>query len=320
MRKEYTKKEILESKKVLNEDFIENALMVGGFIPVIGEVFDIILIIRYIYKKEYLYAGLMLIALIPTVGDFIAKPIISLLKGSGVAGKVALKSGDDMVRFAATNPQFAKEYVKLGQHLNNPLIGKTISQLDNIPVVGTKAANGLTKSITEHKTAIQKIGESLGKTRPAHVGKTIGKEISAGKSFSSGYKKFFQDEKLSQYVTKRGHEPKTWLSNWWNVVMPARKGRRDMVKYFVISNNLLDMFGLPSFEAFSDKFKSDEKFREQLANDPRFSQLINQSTTPQELSQIESMSAQAGAPAAGQSSVLSNAMGLNMLKMLAQSV
>lgn len=321
MRKEYTKKEILESKQVLNEDFIENALMIGGFIPVIGEVFDIILIIRYIYKKEYLYAGLMLIALIPTVGDFIAKPIIRLLKGYGAAGKVALKSADDMVRFAKTNPQFAKEYVKLGQHLGNPLVNKTIKQLDNIPVVGSKAANGLSKSIAEHKTAIQKIGETISKTKPVQMGKTIGKEISAGKSFSSGYKKFFQDEKLAQYVTKRGHEPKTWLSNWWNVVMPARKGRRNMVKYFVMSNNLLDMFGLPSFEAFSTKFQNDEKFREQLANDPRFSQLVNQTTTPQELSQIENMMSQSAPDAgSGQTSVLSNAMGLNMLKMLAQSV
>jgi hypothetical protein len=320
MRKEYTKKEILESKKVLNEDFIENALMVAGFIPVIGEVFDIILIIRYIYKKEYLYAGLMLIALIPTVGDFIAKPIIRLLKGAGVAGKIALKSGDDMVRYATTNPQFAKQYVKLGEHLSNPLIGKTINQLDNIPVVGGKAANGLTKSIAEHKTAIQKISETITKSRPVQLGKTIGKEITTGGKFSTGFKKFFQEEKLAQYIAKRGQAPKTWVANWWNVVSPARRGRRNMIKYFVMTNNLLDTFGLPSFDAFSDKIESDEKFREQLANDPRFSQVVNQTTSPEDLSQIENMSNQVEPQSTEQGSVLSNKMGLNMLKMLAQSV
>ena len=70
--------------------------MIAGFVPIIGEVAYVILIIRYCYKKEYLYAGLMLIALIPTVGDFIAKPMIRLLKGSGGVGKLALKNTDEM--------------------------------------------------------------------------------------------------------------------------------------------------------------------------------------------------------------------------------
>jgi len=56
---EISKKEILEQKQVLKEDTVENILLAAGFIPVIGEVFDIISIIRYISKKEYLYAGLM---------------------------------------------------------------------------------------------------------------------------------------------------------------------------------------------------------------------------------------------------------------------
>jgi hypothetical protein len=71
----------MKNEKILiNEDFIENALMVVGFVPVIGEIADIILIIRYLLQGKYLYAGLMLIALIPTVGDIIAKPFIYLLK------------------------------------------------------------------------------------------------------------------------------------------------------------------------------------------------------------------------------------------------
>jgi len=106
-----TKKQILEETQLLNEDWIENVLMVAGFVPVIGEVADIILILRYCYKKEYLYAGLMLIALIPTVGDFIAKPLIRLLKGAGGVGKVALKNTDEMVKFANSNPSFKKQYL-----------------------------------------------------------------------------------------------------------------------------------------------------------------------------------------------------------------
>ncbi len=74
---EVTKKQILEitkSKKNdshLNEGILdtENVLLAAGFVPVIGEIADIISIIRYIMRGERLKAALMLVALIPTVGD-----------------------------------------------------------------------------------------------------------------------------------------------------------------------------------------------------------------------------------------------------------
>jgi len=122
---EITKKQILEQKKLLNEDGWENALMVAGFIPVIGEVADIALICLYLYRKEYLYAGLMLIALIPTVGDFIAKPFITLLKGYGAVGKTALKSADDMAKFLMENPKAKANFLKMSEHFDNRLIQET---------------------------------------------------------------------------------------------------------------------------------------------------------------------------------------------------
>ena len=87
---ELTKKQILENRQLLNEDAWENALMVAGFIPVIGEIADWILIMKYVREKQYLYAGLMLIALIPTVGDFIAKPFIKSFEriDTGGTGKL----------------------------------------------------------------------------------------------------------------------------------------------------------------------------------------------------------------------------------------
>ncbi len=247
MSRIYTKKEILESKQLLKEDGLENALMIAGFIPVIGEVADIILIIRYIYKKEYLYAGLMLIALIPTVGDFFAKPIIRLLKSPIARG--ALKNTDNLVAFAAKNPTFAKKYVELGKYINSAPVTNTIRSLEKVPIIGTKAAGGLRHAMAEHTTAIGKILQ-----RPVGLGKQIGSTISAGGKFSTGFKNFFQGEKLAEYIAKTGKAPSTWLSNWWNVVMPARRGRRNMVKQFIIANGVLAMFGLPSFDAFEKKF------------------------------------------------------------------
>lgn len=307
---EYTKKQILENRELLKEDAIENVLMVAGFVPIVGEIADIILIIRYIMKKEYLFAGLMLIALIPTVGDFIAKPFIRLLRGSGVAGKVALKSSDDMVKFLSTNPKLQAQYVKVGEQLGNPIINKTITQIEKLPGVGTKWGSGMRKSISEHASVVSKL-------QPVRMTKTVGKEVMSGGKLSTSFKTFFRDEALAKYVAKKGMEPKTWLSNWWNVVRKGRKDRRNMIKYFIISNNLLDAFGLPSFEAFEEKIGSDAEFREKLANNPKFSQMVSNSVSPEELSTIEGGGSTSTSNSKG-GGILGGGMSLGLLKTLAQ--
>lgn len=279
---EITKKEILENKQLLKEDWIETTLMAAGFIPVIGEVFDIILIIRYIIKKEYLYAGLMLIALIPTVGDFIVKPFLGVLKGIKGGGKVVLNTADDIVKLAKTNPKLAEEYIKIQQHLGNPKIAQLIKQVESIPGMGPKWAKGMSEAINQNKIAINEI-KGL-----SSLPKTIGAELSAGGKFSTGLKTFFQEKALAKYVAKNGQKPSTWLSNWWNVIRRGKKDRINLVKKFIIANGILDIFGLPSFESFQEKFEKDANFRNQLANDPRFSQVVNQSGLSQE--EVDSLS------------------------------
>ena len=304
---EITKKEILEQRQILKEDTVETVLLAAGFIPVIGEVFDVISIIRYISKKEYLYAGLMLIALIPTVGDFIVKPFIGILRGSAGAGKLVLSSADDIVRLAKSNPKLAQEYLKIQKHLGNPKVSQLITQVEKIPGMGPKWAKGMRESINQNKVAIAEIKSLSG------LPKTIGKEIAAGGKFSTGFKSFFQEKALAKYVAKTGMEPKTWLSRWWNVVRQGRKDRRDLVKKFVVANGVLEMFGLPSFESFEYKFETDGEFRDQLANNPQFSQVVNQSgVSPEELSSIESNQEKSSG---GISSMLMN---LSMLKTLAR--
>jgi len=302
-----TKKQILEESQLLNEDWIENVLMVAGFVPVIGEVADVILILRYCYKKEYLYAGLMLIALIPTVGDFIAKPLIRLLKGAGGAGKIALKNTDEMVKFANSNPEFKKQYLKLGKELDNPMVKKTI---DGVSGVSTRLGSELQKSVTQHKTVLGKL-----LNRPVGIVKSVGKEVSAGGKFSTGFKKFFRDEKLAQYVAKKGMEPQTWLSKWYNVVYKGRLSRRNFVKNFILSNKVLDMLGLPSFEAFEDKMENDADFRTQMANNPNFSNMVNQTTTPQDIESIEGSE-----ESESKRSGIGDKMSLSFIKMLARGI
>jgi hypothetical protein len=302
-----TKKQILEENQLLNEDWIENVLMVAGFVPVIGEVADIILILRYCYKKEYLYAGLMLIALIPTVGDFIAKPLIRLLKGAGGVGKLALKNTDEMIKFANSNPAFKKQYLKLGQELDNPMVRKTI---DGVSGISTRLGTELQKSVAQHKTVIGKL-----LSRPVGIVKSVGKEVSAGGKFSTGFKNFFRNEKLAEYVAKKGMEPQTWLSKWYNVVYKGRQARRNFIKNFIMSNKILDMIGLPSFEAFEDKMENDPDFRTQMANNPNFSNMVNQTTTPQDIESIEG-----GGESESTRSGIGDKMSLSFIKMLAKGI
>jgi hypothetical protein len=307
---ELTKKQILENKELLKEDTLENILMVAGFVPVIGEIADIILIIRYVMKKEYLFAGLMLIALIPTVGDFIAKPFIRFLRGSGVAGKIALKSSDEMVEFLAKNPKMQAQYAKMGQYFTSPSITKTISQVEKVPGMGPKWANGMRQAVAENTSVLARLKQ------PINMGKAVGKEIAAGGKFSTGFKTFFRDQALAKYVAKKGMEPSNWLSKWWYVVRRGRKDRRDMVKYFVMANGLLATFGLPSFADFEDKMTNDAEFREKLANDPKFSKMVSGSVDSNELAQIEGGSTSDNSSSGG--GLLGAGMSLGMLKTLAK--
>lgn len=317
------KKDIIENKILLKEDFWETALMGLGFIPVVGELFDFILICRYLYKKEYLWAGLMLIALIPTVGDFIVKPFIRILKGTTETAKLAtvgakvagevpamVKSEQAMVKYLSENPKMAKMYEKIVPHLNSSVVEKTAKQFDKLP---GGMGNKLRMSVDNLKSVGQKVmGKQIG------LGKSIGKEIAAGGKFSTGLKNFFQGERLTNYLAKNGKEPGNWLSRWYNVVYKARGDRRAMVRNFIGANKILNLFGIPNLDAFEKKFETDADFRKQLGNNPQFSSLVANTTNPADLDAIES----GGGSGVG-GSLLKGAegtMGLGLIKMLARTL
>ena len=272
MEKSISKKEKLESKQILNENWIENSLMIAGFIPVIGEVADFVLILYYCYKKEWLYAGLMLIALIPTVGDFIAKPIIKIFKSP--AAKVALKSTDELVMYLKANPKVLEQYKKLGSHLNDRSLRVAIGQLEKVsPTFARKAEQAL----ASHKSVFAKLLE-----KPKGIVHAIGQEGKIG----AGLSRFFQEEKLAQYIAKKGEVPSTWLSKWWNVTYKGNRAKRQYIRNFIAANNLLSFLGIPNLTDFERKM-DDPKELEKLANDPKFSEMVNSTTSEGDLAKIE---------------------------------
>lgn len=316
------KKQLIKEKELITEDFIENALMVAGFIPVIGNIADIALICKYLWEGKKLYAGLMLFSLVPVVGDWIAIPFIRLLKASRITN-LTLKNSNNLYNFLVKNPKAREMYLRLENHINKPVVGKVINQIERVPKVGPQAAKGLRESITQHAGIL---GRLLNK--PINIAKSIGKEISTSKPsmlkslvgrgpVAMGIKKHFQGQRLARFIEKNGQRAPNWLERWW-VVAGARYDRRAYMKHFIIANNLLEKFGLPNFESFIDLFQRDENFRNELANDEAFTEMVGNMTTEGELGMINQQ-AQKSESGSGMN-MFTAAMGMNLLKKLAQSL
>ena len=256
---EIKKKDLLENRQQLNEDTIESALMIAGFIPIIGEIADIILIIRYLIKGEKLYAALMLIALIPTVGDFIAKPIIKLFKGSR-EGVIAMREGGTkLAEYVAKNPQVAAKFKSLSKYVNTPAVEKTV---EGIGKINSSWATGLKNGLNE-----------ITKNSAISGLKAGGKEVIAGGAFRTGLKDYFQGQRLSKYFAKKGVLPEKGIQSWWLNVM-ARQDRKNAFRSFIAANNLLNYFNIPSLTAFEEKMSSDAEFRKKVSDDPKTSDYI----------------------------------------------
>lgn len=261
---ELTKKQILESKKQqLNEALLswENVLMAAGFVPVIGEIADVALIIYYLVKGEKLYAALMLIALVPVVGDFTVKPLIKILQGMG---KGVLRSTDDLAKALASNPKVAAEFQKAMKGLNHPGVTKT---LDNLSSINTSWGAKL-------KGALGDLGNLATKVKPVAALKSA----ATATTFRSGLKGFYQGERLAKYVAKRGVMPSKFVKDWW-IPIAARQDRRNSFRKFIMANNLLAKFGVPTLSSFENKMENDENFRDKIANDPTMSSYIAQNSS-----------------------------------------
>jgi hypothetical protein len=257
----------------------------------------------------------MLIALIPTVGDIIAKPFIKLLKSAGPAGKAALSSSDDMAKYLMSNPAAKEQFIKMSKYFDHPGVTGTIKNLNK---VNTSWGQKMLDAVNSLKSTVSKL-------KPARIGQKVGQEIAAqgapstlkmlaGKGpVAMGIKNFFREERLAKYIAKNGQKPSNWIKNWWYIVRGGRKDRVNLVKQFVIANGILDIFGLPNFESFQEKLQTNSQFREQLANDPRFSQVVNQSGVSQE--ELDSLN---GNDSSGIADAGSALMNLAWLKTLAR--
>jgi hypothetical protein len=242
---------LITEEQLLKEDFIENALMVAGFVPVIGEVFDSILIIRYLTQKRYIEAGLMLIALIPGVGDMAVKPVLLLLKKVGLTGGVKgarlTSKAFAEVLSKPENAAIKASYLKLVGKLQMPVITKLIKQLtDKFKFLSPM----FTKTLAKHAET-----EAL---------------INAGKTSKvvSGYHKLNRFEK---YVMAHGKAPGVARQYWQQIL--ARHDRKFLAKKIITFGNILGALGIFSLKDLDNKMK-DDKEAEKLMQNPDFAKFM----------------------------------------------
>jgi hypothetical protein len=293
-----TKQQILEERRLINESLfsIENILMGLGFVPVIGELADIALIIYYIKKGEKLYAALMLIALIPTVGDFLVKPFIKSLQG---VSKLALKNTDNLVNVLNKSPKLTNTLKEVVEKSSSPSVTKTIDQISKVNTSwGSKIKEGLSALST-----------SLSKVKPVAAIKSGLKSATTGGKFSTGLKDFYRGERLSKYISKKGMEPSNFIQKWW-INFGARQDRKNSFRRFIMANNMLELFGLPNMGSFEDKLQNDENFRNKIADNPQMSEFIAQNSSEVDLNPKKETSSNPLSPIAGM-------MTVPFLKMLA---
>jgi len=256
--------EINKNKKEnIDEINTETVLMALGFIPVIGEVFDTILIIKYFKEKRWIEGFLMIISLVPVVGDSIVKPFLFMLKKFGGA-----KSAARFAEFLATNPKAAALYKKMGPALNSPKVSQYIAQISK---KYPKIAKDMKAAQSFHLAEVGKIGSTMQKG----VGRAI--------------KQNFQNRALNKFIARTGHSPSTWLSNWWNVVYKGKIARNVAMKKAILGSNLLGALGVPNFESL-ESFLSTKEGAEKAMNTPEFVNMYNQTTTPQDEQMIQQQS------------------------------
>lgn len=316
--KKYVDEEIyeIENQQDVDEGILswENALMALGFVPVIGEIADAILIIKYWKENRKVEAGLMLFALIPTFGDVLVKPFLKLGKAAG-----AFKTSGTFLKFLSENPAARASYAKIGKQMDNPLIGKLIGQVEKATPSGAAAlknAQNLQKGLF---SKISSEASSLGSKAMSTMEKGVGKTI----------KQNFQNQALQKYLIKTGGQaPTNFLSRWWNVTYGGRMARKNLVKRLILGSNLLGAFGFPNIESF-EKFMShpedNPQLAEKLMKDPEFAKIYGQATSDEERASLENVAqsksdSDSGGMLGGAANAFEGMVGLSLLKSFARFV
>ena len=293
----YTKAELLKSVKTetLEEGFGETALLAAGFVPGIGTFANIALIIKYYREQRYIECGLMLLALIPAVGDILVLPFMRIFRG--LKGGIALKDSAKVMQLIAKNPEAKALFLKMGSKMKGREIEKIISKVSQ---------------------KNPQWGKALRDIQQKQLNMTA--QLSSRRGVSTAIKAPFKQKALGKYLIKTGGvPPATKLSHWWNVTYKANRMRRNLITKLIMGSNLLGALGIGSIKELEAKLHNNDEAAKLMQN-PQFAEIYNQSIKgmdPAELDNVESSASQSGG---GDLMKLlgSGSIGLGGIKMIAK--
>lgn len=246
-----SKKILLESKAfnerfIIDEGWFENSLLVAGFIPVVGEIADTILIVKYLKEGRYIEAFLCVIALIPTVGDIIAKPLIFGLKGLR-----ALTSSGKMAGALAKNSKLKNLFLKVIKYVDDPKVTQYITQIG-------KKFPGMDKLLLKGRKSIVDLGKFL-------TGKGAAKMMTKP---GTAIKRNFQAKALRNLRSVRPIPP-GGFSRWWATTYKAGRMRKNFIHKLLVGNKILEALGIFTPNDLEAKMNNPET-QKQLLQNPQF--------------------------------------------------
>lgn len=258
----------ITKEELLNEDFIETALLGAGFVPGVSSFANIALIIRYYKQERFIECGLMLLALIPFVGDMMVWPFLKIFKG--IKGASALKNSSKFMQILSKNPEAKQMFLKMNNKMKGPEVEKIISKVNK---------------------KNPKWGEALRDIQQNQI--KMGSQIAASKGMqrtvSTAIKKPFQQKALGKYLIKTGGvPPSTKLSNWWNIVYKGGRMRKNFVTKLILGSNLLGALGVGSIAELEKKLWNDEEASKLMQN-PQFAKVYNDSMRGMSEDEIDSI-------------------------------
>jgi len=136
-------------------DWMGAVLDALGFIPLAGEPIDAFAAIRHIKRKEYFYALLSAISVIPEIGDVIGKSTKYITKGGGALAKL-FKGGKAAGKITKATAKTVKSAEGLQKILGKPAVRKLAKFVkDNEKTI--KATAGTLKSKKAKKAVAENI-------------------------------------------------------------------------------------------------------------------------------------------------------------------
>lgn len=287
------KKQIINEKFKFDDEGLDAILLGIGFIPVLGEIADIIQIFRYYRKKEYIYMALTCVALIPTVGDMIAVPFIGFLRGlRAVRGASGATKTMNYAAKIATNEKMSKFFIEIIPYFTSKKVKDFIQQIGRIPVFGKKLKNGIMSGINYLRVIRKQLYEIRKKRKFFKQSPSSGVNYTktAYKSFSRQYKDYFRKRVLRDWIAKNPNKTPNlmrrlllrYLASWQ---------RRKLTRNFIQANKILEFFNFPNIESFERWLRSnDPSVEERLLSNPQLRQHVDNNTTQEDLDSLDSKS------------------------------